>query len=708
MNNYHTELVKLLDQYLPKRRDALATHAKKRGNNSNLISTATHASATKLERGDTFTSIARAIGRGLDPEATQKKQVRLGAWYLRFLRHQGFIQWSIARKDSDGQPTYFVELCEDPEFNTMISEASREKRIANITVQPQPWHKPFNRGVPIVKRLTTEDAHEYTIENMPEVYKALNYLQESQWMVNSSILDLMVEGLDGFSPEVVTEEEQQAALAELSTKKRVSLYIQEKKYLKLLEKYSQQSAKKYAKAEAADYFATKGFDYREVVSKHSIMESFIDTVKFAADVEFETLYFQHNLDSRGRVYSLSPSLSPQGNDAQKALLKFACPGPVDWKWVKIHLANCAGQDKLSFTDRIAWATKWEQEIIAAGTDPRSVVATQFFHEIGIYNEKKTKWQFLAACIEYVSALQTGQWSLPIGIDATTSGCQWLSAISRDHTLAEHVNISPCTYAPVGDLYQQVGDIIANQEHDLTCLEGLAPGAKALRKLVKRSVMTYPYSCQAGTMGKHTFSDRKDHGVQQFTDMTFQEATKLGEIQYAAIEEFMPGPASLMKAMQDCFNGYKGSATVSWTTPVGFKAKQHKPVIVKDRIDLDFHEDNERLQLVIYEETNKASVKDHQMGISPNVVHSLDASLMIKSINAMGDAGIVDFHGVHDQFGVLPTHVDLLGHKAREVFYQIVLEDPIEKIMNEAVGNYVSPSKGTWEPTSVLTSQYFLC
>ena len=713
MTEYHTQLVKLFDQYLIKRRDVLATYAKKRGDNTSLVAAATHAVSNRLKEGDTLTSIARAIGRGLDPEAAQKAQVKLGGRYLNFLHINDLITITMARKDSDGQPCYFVEMTDTPEFVEHINESARAKRVANITTKPDAWHKPFNRGVPIVKRLNSDDADNYTQDKMPEVYKALNYLQSSEWEVNSDILTLMVEGLDGFSPEEVTEDEKSAALVSLSEKKRISLYIKEKQYLELLEKYSQQSARKWSKAEAEDYFQTKGFDYREVVSKHSVMQSFIKTVQFAADVEYETLYFQHNLDSRGRIYALSPYLSPQGNDAQKALLRFQKSGQMSLEWAYIHIANCAGQDKLSFEDRVQWTRDRLKEIVGVGLDPRSQQSFDFYDNIGIFSEKKTKWGFLAACIELVHYQSTGEWRIPVGIDATNSGTQFLAAIARDESVSEDVNISNCTYAPVGDIYQKAGNailerIIAEDKLDkFPSLQGLSVGDKQLRKLIKRSCMTYGYSCGATTMGKHTFSDRKDHGYQPFTDMAFGEAAELGQEMYSAIQSILPRVAAIMKAMQDCFVGYKGSPTVCWTTPVGFRAFQHKPTMKKERVILEFDK-RDRIDAVVYEETTKASIKEHQLGCIANGVHSLDAALMIKTINAMGDCGVTDFHGVHDQFGVHPGHVDLLGQQARTAFYSIIKDDPIEGMMNEAVGGYKAPEKGDWDPSNVLNSRYFLC
>ena len=143
--------------------------------------------------------------------------------------------------------------------------------------------------------------------------------------------------------------------------------------------------------------------------------------------------------------------------AIRILIKFSNPGSVSDDWIKIHIANCAGKDKLSYSDRIQWVNVNEDALISVGNDPKENLKWLLDQEID--GEKKTKWQFLAACIEYVQYKKTGEWSIPVGVDATSSGLQFLSAVARDESIAEDVNISTCTYAPVGDLYQKLGNAV---------------------------------------------------------------------------------------------------------------------------------------------------------------------------------------------------------------------------------------------------------
>lgn len=55
------------------------------------------------------------------------------------------------------------------------------------------------------------------------------------------------------------------------------------------------------------------------------------------------------------MYPVPVILNPQGDDCAKALLRFGkrkALGPHGLRWLRIHLANSIGWDKLPFDERI--------------------------------------------------------------------------------------------------------------------------------------------------------------------------------------------------------------------------------------------------------------------------------------------------------------------------------------------------------------------
>ena len=677
--------------------NVLAKHAKD-NDHYQIVASALNAIATPISKpGAKLTLICRLIGNALNENLTEKAQVKLGGAFVNFLHAENLVE--IFQVSGD---IYEVALL-DEDFAHYIISISRDKRKQNITENPGEWKKPFNRGTPIVKKLLPENQHHYTIDKMPEVYKALNALGNTRWTVNTRILDLMVEGFEGFSPEI-SDVEREDALMVLNSYLRDS-----KRYASWLKNNTDMRSDK-RKATVKNKFKTESKDVREVVGEYSVMDSYLRAVYLADAVRDETLYFQHQCDSRGRLYPIAQDLSPQGPDYHKALLLLEIPQKADDFWVKVHIANCAGKDKMSYEDRVSWVEENEKGILFAGNDPKSDEATDFFKRIEIYKEKKTKWQFLACCLEYVFYKYSGFWSIPVGVDATSSGLQFLSAIAKDSGIAEDVNISSCSYAPVGDIYQRIGDsmIDAVDKGKAPSVSHLAAGDKALRKLCKRSAMTFPYSCKGDSMGEHIYEDRGGYGDDSLDTMSFSECSYLGNLQYEVIKQSLPKAAAVMQSMQDIFTDFSGDVEVAFYAPTGFRVTQSKPKLKKEQVAIQFDNRN-RIDLVVYTELKAPNTKEHKQGIIANTVHSLDAAMMVKTIAACVDKGVTSFHCVHDQFGADSSNMDAINVEARLAFKEIVDSDPVKRMMEEAVpGRYEQPEQGNWDSKQVLVSKYFLC
>ncbi len=61
------------------------------------------------------------------------------------------------------------------------------------------------------------------------------------------------------------------------------------------------------------------------------------------------IYFPHNCDFRGRVYPVPPHLNHMGPDINRGMLSFSEGkrlGKEGLWWLKVHLANKFGKDKL--------------------------------------------------------------------------------------------------------------------------------------------------------------------------------------------------------------------------------------------------------------------------------------------------------------------------------------------------------------------------
>lgn len=80
------------------------------------------------------------------------------------------------------------------------------------------------------------------------------------------------------------------------------------------------------------------------------------------------------MDFRGRVYPIPPHLNHMGDDLNRGLLLFSEAKPLGedgLRWLKIHLANVIGQDKLPLDDRAGYADSIMDAVHRCAEDPKN-------------------------------------------------------------------------------------------------------------------------------------------------------------------------------------------------------------------------------------------------------------------------------------------------------------------------------------------------
>lgn len=207
----------------------------------------------------------------------------------------------------------------------------------------------------------------------------------------------------------------------------------------------------------------------------------------------ERIFFPHSLDFRGRAYPVPPNFNHLGNDMSRSLLRFWKGKPLGThglRWLKIHLSNLMGKDKISLDERAAFIDENIELIRDSVKDP---LGGQ-----GWWKKADKPWQFLASAIELVEALDSPDPTKyisyqPVHQDGTCNGLQHYAALGGDIEGARQVNLIPAERP--SDVYTHVANSVLKsvlKDKEQGVLEAELTLPIISRKIVKQTVMTSVY------------------------------------------------------------------------------------------------------------------------------------------------------------------------------------------------------------------------
>mgnify|MGYP001043618463 FL=1 len=155
------------------------------------------------------------------------------------------------------------------------------------------------------------------------------------------------------------------------------------------------------------------------------------------------------------------------------------------------------------------------------------------------------------------------------------------------------------------------------------------------------------------------------------------------------------------------------SAISWVTPAGFLVHQRYNMTVAKSIRTFWGEARVRVQLAMNQEDTKIDKMRQRNGISPNFVHSMDASHLMLTINRLKGGGINSFSSVHDSYGTHACDIDHLNRTLREAFVEQYSKDVLEDFKDQLLSQTTKsielpamPQKGQLELGTVIDSPYF--
>jgi len=423
-----------------------------------------------------------------------------------------------------------------------------------------------------------------------------------------------------------------------------------------------------------------------------------------------------SFDYRGRVYPIPAFLTPQDTDFGKGLLNFADETYITdrgCEWLAFQCATTWGLDKATMNERLEWVQNNIPLITRVAKDP--------IDNLGDWEAADEPWQFLASCEEYYSVvIEKSRLTtcLPVATDATCSGLQILAGLARDRRTAQLVNVLP------SDRPQDAYKVVAEAARPY-----IPPSLHKVwdRKSVKRTVMTIPYNAKP-------FSNRsyiRDALLEKGVEINKDDLTITVAAVRQAMNEVVPGPMAVMKWIEhevkdaikkgpidweevntDKFDEegnpikkkrwYYASKGFSWVTPSGFVVNQHITKRKISRVELQLLG---RCQISLASMTKETDINRHKAATAPNLIHSLDASLLHLSINEFNNPIAL----IHDSVLCRCVDMDELSAIIRETYMHIFAErDYLNDFASQIGAETEPPIIGDLQPETVINSTYFFC
>ena len=580
-----------------------------------------------------------------------------------------------------------------------------------LVVPPKDWSKPVGGGyytdaLPPLRIIKTRhkgylEELESREEQMQPVYAAINALQRTAWRINEDVLEVMLSVWDA-----------DQAVGGLPQRDDLPLPP------KPADIDTNSEAKKAWKREA-----TAVYTYNAGLASKRLQVA--KTLYVAGEYRNESkFYYAYQMDFRGRLYPLAGgAVSPQGSDYSKALLTFTHGKPItnqaELDWLLIHGANTFGEDKLPLADRIAWVQEHEAEILEVGEDPLSN---------RWWTDADKPWCFLAFCIEYWNFKEEG-WgfvsTLPVAMDGSNNGLQHFAAMLRDPVSGAAVNLTPS--GTPQDIYQEVAketarrlERIAEDDEDVErrvmARSWLRWGVD--RGVCKRPVMVLPYGGTLFSAKQYVLDYIQEQVIEKGKDNPWQDemlkaANFLAGVMWKAIGTVVVAAREAMDWLREMAAiAVEQELPLHWTTPIGLPILQAYPDLKDIRITTRLA--GKLFKPRIRVEAGGLDKRRQVNGVSPNFVHSLDASVLMATVNCASAEGINSFAMIHDSYGTVSADCPRLAHMLRQAFvdcyrcHDVLAEfaENVRRLVGEDVKLPPIPAQGVLDIEQVSKSLYF--
>ena len=547
----------------------------------------------------------------------------------------------------------------------------------------------------------------------PVVSNAVNTMQGTEWVINKPVFDVLdscIENSWELGKIPINPEDKPLP------PKPFDIAINEearKKYNRLASKVYKDRAKSKSKyiqvkqiRDEAQFFLGKGF------------------------------YFPYQLDFRGRIYPKATLLSPQGADYARALIKFKFGKPMGTNEAFDNFAVAGAglfgeTDKEELAVRRKWIVDKADKILSTARDPLSDTW---------WSKADKPYSFLAWCIEYKDFADAGFkedfiTTLPIHSDCSNSGLQHYSAMMRDEVGGKATNLVPSNKP--NDVYGLVAEKVIVRLKNIK-QTGIHPTDKTNtfaqknvtqaehwlkygidRKICKKPVMCLPYSLTQYSCRQyiedHVQKELVDNNIQHpFGEDLFKSTYWLTGVIWESINEVIVGARDIMTFLKDVAKLVASeNLPIVWTTPLGLPIFMSTYKKQSKRVKTQMGDSIIKLSLT--SDTDEIDARKMKQSVCPNLIHSLDASVLQLAVVKASEYGVDVFSLVHDSFGVLAPDVDSMSKALREAFCEVYAQDVLanwsiemKRMLSDKNQKKFPPlpAKGNLDLEQVKTSIFF--
>ena len=240
---------------------------------------------------------------------------------------------------------------------------------------------------------------------------------------------------------------------------------------------------------------------------------------------------------------------------------------------------------------------------------------------------------------------------------------------------------------------------------------LSPKGKPeiLREFVKRQVMTFGYSSNLFGFAKqirkdimsklnkkakeyklygHNSGEKFEHPFID-KDTARQSAWFMATMIYNNIPKVVKSASKVMDFLRDVTQVLgRENVTLQYRTPTGFIVNNkynefEKPVVKIKMWDAEIGRERAYKHTVQEKITDVVRTRKSMNTVAPNIVHSLDASILILAGVLAKQNGMTHMMTVHDSFACLPSDMELMGSCIKSAMVQIfkdknILQDILDQ------------------------------